>query len=258
MAQVLRRFFFIAFALCWAITLVIALQAQGIIAFQVLPPPTQWLIGFVPVIAAWWVTRGTAHRASWKAAALNFHAPPRWYLFAALVPWLILAAAFLMHQVAGTPTPRLQGSPSLLLFGVAWLVLAWGEEAGWRAFALPRMIDEMGFWRATTLLGLLWCVWHYPKLFASPYLHLDAEGLRALALFSLQIVIANYLICWLYLRSGSVGVVTLFHTSWNLVSTVYGFAAMDIAMTGLLALVAAIVLGLDHARGRLTAPAPAT
>jgi hypothetical protein len=82
---------------------------------------------------------------------------------------------------------------------------------------------------------------------------MNAEGLRAVALFSLQIVIANYLICWLYLRSGSVGAATV-HTSWNLVSTVYSFAAMDIAMTGLLALVTVTALGLDHARGRWRRP----
>jgi len=253
----LRRYFIVAFALCWAITLVTALQAQGLIALRILPPPTQWLIGFAPVLAAWWVTRRTDQRPVWKAAARSFRAAPRWYAFAVLVPWVILATAFPLNQVLGRPEPQLAASPSLLLFGVVWLVLAWGEEAGWRAFALPRLVASRGFWRGTTLLGVLWCVWHYPKLVSSPYLQLNAEGLRAIALFSLQIVIANYLICWLYLRSGSVGAATVFHTSWNLVSTVYSFAAMDIAMTGLLALVTVTALGLDHARGRLAAPAPA-
>jgi hypothetical protein len=49
------------------------------------------------------------------------------------------------------------------------------------------------------------------------------EGLRA-ALFSLQINIANYLICWpisLRRRGRGDGL-----RRWNLVSTVYSFAAM--------------------------------
>jgi len=46
---------------------------------------------------------------------------------------------------------------------------------------------------ASTILGVLGCVWHYPQLYSSPYLHLEAEGLRWVGLFSVQILVAQLL-----------------------------------------------------------------
>jgi len=242
----LVRFFVIAFALCWLITVPIALQVQGVTP-RLLPPPLQWLIGFVPLIAAAWVTRRSDERAAWLAAATRVRVAPMWYLIAALLPWLALAGAFGLRVILGKELPPLATDPTIAVYGFVWLVLAWGEEAGWRAFALPRMIRGRGFWIAATTLGVLWCVWHYPKLYASPYLHFDAMSLKGIAQFSAQIVIANYLLCWLFLRTGSAVVTSVFHASFNLVATVHALAAIDPTLTIVMALLTAGVLVADRA-----------
>jgi uncharacterized protein len=236
------RFFLVAFGICWLITIPIALEVQGITSLQLVPRPAQWLIGFAPVIAAAWVTRGSSERGTWLAGALRLRVDYRWYLIALLLPWLVLGVTVLARSTAGLEVPRLTASPALAAFGVIWLVLAWGEEAGWRAYALPRMVGTWGFARAATLLGVLWCVWHYPKLFANPYLRLDAAGLTALAHFSVQILVANYFLAWLYLSSESAIVASVFHASWNLVSTVYPRAAIDPVVTALLLVTTVLVL----------------
>jgi membrane protease YdiL (CAAX protease family) len=242
----LVRFFVIAFALCWLITVPIALQVQGVTP-QMLPPVLQWAIGFAPLIAAVWVTGGSDERTAWLAAATRLRVPAMWYVIAVLLPWIALAGAFGLRILLGKEPPHLAANATTPFFGLVWLVLAWGEEAGWRAFALPRMIRGRGFWIAATTLGVLWCVWHYPKLYASPYLHFDAMSLKGIAQFSSQIVIANYLLCWLFLRTGSAVVTSVFHASFNLVATVHALAAIDPTLTIVMALVTAGVLVADRA-----------
>jgi membrane protease YdiL (CAAX protease family) len=243
----LIRFFLIAFALCWLITIPIALHVQGLIQVELLPSRAQWLIGVIPIIAAAWVTRGSADRSAWLADALRTNVPSMWYAIAALLPWAMLGGALGVRMLLGKELPHMGADPATLaIFGALWLVLAFGEEAGWRAYALPRMLSASGFLGAATLLGVLWCVWHYPKLYASPYLHLDALSLKGVAQFSLQIIVANYVLCWLFVRTRSAVVTSLFHGSFNLVATVHALAAIDPTLTLVMALTALAILVVDR------------
>lgn len=248
----LAQFFLIAFALAWLITVPIALQTQGFVAARVLPPPAQFLIGLAPLIAAWWVTRGTSERRPWLDRALRFRVSAPWYLVAIGLPWLVLGIALGFDSATGRSLPTLGFDLQVAVVGVVWLILAFGEEAGWRALAFPEMMRARGFWAASTVLGAVWCIWHYPRLFASPYLHFDASGAAALAQFSLQILVANYLLCWLYLRTRSAIIPTLFHASMNVVATVHSLSALDPAITVALAAIALLVLAIDRKRLRAT------
>jgi membrane protease YdiL (CAAX protease family) len=244
---VLVRFFVIAFALCWLITVPIALHVQGLVPAALLPPRAQWLIGVVPILAAAWVTYGSADRTAWLEDALRTRVPPLWYAVAAFLPWAMLGGALGVRMLLGKDLPHMGGDPATLaIFGVLWLVLAFCEEAGWRAYALPRMLSTRGFLGAATLLGTLWCVWHYPKLYASPYLHLDILSLKGVAQFSLQIIIANYVLCWLFVRTRSAIVTSVFHGSFNLVATVHPLAAIDPTLTLVMALIALSILVVDR------------
>jgi membrane protease YdiL (CAAX protease family) len=246
----LGRFFLVAFALAWLISVPIALQAQGFVAARMFPPPAQFLIGLAPLIAAWWVTRRTSERKPWLDRALRFRVQAPWYVVAIGLPWLVLGIALGFDSATGRSLPTLGFDLQVAVFGAAWLVLAFGEEAGWRALALPELMRTRGFWAASTVLGAVWCIWHYPRLFASPYLHFDASGAAALAQFSLQILVANYLICWLYLRTQSAIITALFHASMNVVATVHSLSALDPAITLALGAMALLVLLVDRRRLR--------
>jgi membrane protease YdiL (CAAX protease family) len=243
----ITRFFALAFLLCWIITIPIALQTQNLISIRLLPPPVQWLIGIVPFIAAVLVARRTASWAAFKENLLRFRVGLVWYAAAIVLPWAILLISLGVQLSVSANLPSLSFEPSIAVFALIWFVLAFGEEAGWRGFALPRMVESQGFWKASTVLGVLWCVWHYPKLFCSPFLHFDYQSFIILGLFSVQIIIANYLICWLFMKTRSVMITSLFHTSWNLVATVHMMAAIHITLTLTLAAVTAIVLYSDRA-----------
>jgi hypothetical protein len=159
-----------------------------------------------------------------------------------------LAVALAGYALTGQPLPRVRFGASIAVFAVMWLILGYDEEVGWRALVLPQLLRIRSCWVGATMLGVLWCVWHYPKLFASPFLHFDAKGIVLVVQFSVQILIANYLLCWLFVRTKSAVVAALFHASWNLVASVYALAATDPLITLTLAIVTALILYLGRAR----------
>ncbi len=230
-------FWLLAFAIAWAITLPPSLAQNGFIASSPIPFSLGILIGLAPIIAA---TIASAREGQGKAYWRSLWRLPNltWAAVAIFLPVVWLAIAYATESIKVS-------TEGLAPFALLWLVLAFGEEAGWRGFALPRLIEKHGFWIGSLILGVIWCVWHYPKMLSSPYLGDLGAALPLIGLFSLQIVIANFIICWLYYRSGrSVIATTLFHTSFNLVSTAYFAAATDLVITGLMvAMVAAIAVG---------------
>ena len=242
-------FWLLAFAIAWAITLPTALAQNGLIGASPVPYMAGILIGVAPIIAAAVAAaregQGKSYwRSLWKLPNLL------WAAFALLLPVALLLAAQAAHPIRVS-------TEGLAPYALLWLVLAFGEEAGWRGFALPRLTERHGFWLGSLILGIVWCVWHYPKMLGSPYLGDLGDALPLIGLFSLQIVIANFILCWLYYRSDrSVIATTLFHTSFNLVSTAYFAAATDVVITGLMAAIVVAIAVADRAYlARLRQPA---
>ena len=236
-------FWILSFAIAWALTLPPALAQLGVIERSPVPYGATMLIGLAPIIAAA-VAAARARRglSYWRSLA-RLPRPGWTALLAILLAPLVLGIAYTVHAALGR-TIRIVFDLQVAFMGLVWLVLAFGEEAGWRGFALPRLVERHGFWRASLILGVVWCVWHYPRLLGSPYLGSLSEALPLIGLFSVQIIISNFIICWLYVWSKhSVLAATMFHASFNMVATAYFLAATDLIVTGLfLLLVLAIVL----------------
>lgn len=232
-------FWLLAFGLAWAVTVPAALEQHGIIDLD-MPQGLVRLSGFAPLIAAviTALIKGEG-RALWSRIA-HVKTNPIFYLLAVALPVLFLESTAFLSANLGFDVPKIaQWSPEITMLAGIWFVLAFGEEAGWRGYALPNLIERHGFWPGATYLGLAWTVWHYPLMLSSPYLNINDLDTVAywLGLFSLQIFIANFIICWLMARSGSVLVVTIFHTAFNIVSTLHYTASVDLVITSLMALI---------------------
>ncbi len=247
-------FWFLAFALAWAITIPLATNQLGYTAIPGLRFQFAFLIGFAPAIAAMIAAALSKQFRDYWRTAWNPRAPIWLYLLALALPALFLAAPFAWAAINHSAPPELDLSPQIVMFAGLWFVLALGEELGWRSYALPRLVKRHGFFVGSTVLGVVWCVWHYPRMLAGPFVQTIEQAAPFIALFSLQIIIANYIITWIAARARySALPTTVFHTSFNTVSTIYGMAAMDLSVTVAITIVAALLLLIDRAPQRAAA-----
>lgn len=114
-----------------------------------------------------------------------------------------------MQRIRLIVEQRKDGVFSVVLFFTLFpLSGAFGEELGWRGYALPRLQAGRSALAASLILGVLWAAWHLP-LFATgvwgqPVPH------------SLTILALTIPYTWLFNKTnGSVLLVMLFHGSFN-------------------------------------------
>lgn len=229
-------FWFLAFGLAWAVTVPAALSAHGIVDLG-LPQGLARLTGFAPAVAALIAALFSGQVRALGGRIFRLRAPMWCYVAALALPALFLAASIWVAPLLNLPAPDVELTGSVAMFAGIWFVLAFGEEVGWRGYALPRLMERHGFWVGASILGFAWTIWHFPLHLSSPFIKTFDQGVYWLGLFSLQIFLANFLICWLMVRSRAVIVPTLFHTAFNVAATLHLMAAVDLVMTLAIALV---------------------
>jgi len=93
-----------------------------------------------------------------------------------------------------------------------------GEEVGWRGFALPRLQAKSSALTASILLTFFWALWHWPLFFYRPnYLAMGFTGILGW-LFSL--FTGSILLTWLYNSSkASILMCAVFHATIDIAFT---------------------------------------
>lgn len=103
----------------------------------------------------------------------------KYYVLAILLPWIYFemgyALMLLLSPKAFDPvyptvlemTDQEQSliflQPLMMLLnGVIGSFAAFGEEAGWRGYMMPKMIKLWGMKKAVIIGGILWGIWHWP------------------------------------------------------------------------------------------------
>lgn len=95
-------------------------------------------------------------------------------------------------------------------------VFAFGEEFGWRAYLLPKLMP-LGGRRAVTLTGVIWGVWHWPAIamghnYGLGYPGAPWTGMLAMVWFT---VVVGTFLAWVTLRGGSVWPAAIGHGAVN-------------------------------------------
>ena len=241
----------LAYACSWSIAVPLALQAQGILTMR-LPFALHYLSGMGPAIAALVIARllrrgrrGNLHAGQPRRLSHFFW----WPLVGFLSPLLLFASAQFFARAGGWPAPtwmelgQVNFLPPLGLWAwLLWLIAnGWGEELGWRGFALPRLQRKHSALTSSFLLSIAWAGWHLPAFFYVP--SYVALGLWILPGFFLGILAGAIVLTWLYNSShGSVLAVVLWHASFNFVSASPNAGGFVAAFTSTLVMVWAVVI----------------
>jgi len=189
-----------------------------------LPVPSIVLISlgtFAPSITALFLTWGYAGGTELRrllGRALIWHVSPIWYVIAIAGPALVMLLAMGINVLLGGT------APNYVPFGARWLIVVvnfvlvfliggpFGEEFGWRGFALPSLETRFSSLWASVILGAIWTVWHLPLFFISG----SAQYSLPFWMFALLTIPLTILITWVYHGSGdSLLLVMLFHAAFN-------------------------------------------
>jgi membrane protease YdiL (CAAX protease family) len=140
------------------------------------------------------------------------------------------------------------GPPVVVLLVV--LFNGFGEETGWRGFALVPLQRRFGPVGGTFVLALFWAVWHTPTFFV-------VETYRAMSLpmlvggIGLGICAGALVLSRVAQRTnGSILAAALWHATYNMTSATAASRGVIAAVTTTAVIVWAVVLLVGAARGR--------
>jgi uncharacterized protein len=157
-------FFVLVYSISWPLWIVLFVRHQSHLAGAGL-----WLYLFAVFAPHASAVLNTALGSGWHGLRTFYQRifrplPLGWAIVAIATPPLVnllrdgFAVAFrFSHGAFFQHPPR---TLAVLLLGQ--LAVVFGEEPGWRGFALPRLVQHIGPLLGTLFLGVGWAVWHLP------------------------------------------------------------------------------------------------
>ena len=283
-------FIAIAFAIAWAGGLAVFLTG-GLTHSPILIPGTGMTLAVLILATVYMWAPAAAHvltrlftREGWR----DLYLKPRWidswpYLCAAwFMPTLLtlaggavffllfpdrydptLQSATAILRQMGTTTGRavpmtagefvaVQIASAAFLAPVINAIATFGEEFGWRAYLLPKLM-AFGYRKAMVLMGVIWGVWHWPVIamghnYGVNYTGYPWMGMLAMVWFTFQIGI---LLGWITLRCRTVWPAVFGHAAINGVAAApilfyYGPSTplLGPAMTGIIGAIPVTILSM--------------
>jgi uncharacterized protein len=186
--------------------------------------PTNFPALLGPAIAAFVVTAvvwGRARVRDLLARMARWRMPLRWWA-ATLSPLAFLAVALAVAAAIGklphgSGFGRYSGFPAIGVVPVAVvaILITFGEETGWRGFALPLLQRRYGALAAALLVTPIWALWHLPYFFTvTTYRGFAPVGYVG---FVFSLACGSIVLTWLYNGTGgSILACAVWHGLYNL------------------------------------------
>lgn len=224
-------YFTLAYLISWVLWAPLWLPALGIHGLPVLP--YHHALGAVgPIASAFimsWHERRRAGIADLGRRLILWRGQFLWIGIALAGPFVISLLSFALAALFGSSVStndlqRLGISRefpefSALVFFLYNLVsFGYGEEAGWRGYALPRLQKKYSALTSSAILTIGWALWHIPLFLYRPgYTSMDIGGIIG---WVASLLTGSILLTWLYNSSrGSILVVAIFHATIDIVFT---------------------------------------
>jgi membrane protease YdiL (CAAX protease family) len=162
-------------------------------------------------------------------------------------PLILFAVAMLVGRLVNHEWFSLPGffrnndlldSSNFLLWFLPLVTYGFGEEGGWRGYALPQLQSKYSAMRATILLTMGWLGWHIPTFFYR--YHLQGSMLVG---FILGLFAGAICMTFLYnFTKGSLLAVSLWHFTFNLVSMIGTEVIVAATMSTVIMILAAFIM----------------
>jgi membrane protease YdiL (CAAX protease family) len=249
----------LAYGLSWAWLLPLALTGSTVEPGRGWPTHFPALLG--PMVAALLVAARAGELRGLVSRMVRVRVGPGWWLVA-LSPLGLLLLGLLTTGLTGDPLPRyadfaaMSGLPSVwgpvLVGAVIVVVNGFGEETGWRGFALPALQRRFDPLTAMLVLAVIWAGWHAPMFLVLTSFR-DFGPAVAVG-WLLGLVAGSIVLGWLYNRTGSIAVVAVWHGLFNVVSGTAAASGTQAAVVSAAVMVwATLLVGLElvaRRRGR--------
>lgn len=181
---------------------------------------------FVPSIAGFFFTYifgGKADVFALIKSLINMRISVKCLLIVFLTLPTVSAVSCLIFYLSGGTLPQMQFAPWFIPVAFVYILIFMGplgEEAGWRGFALKKMLEYSSPLKAALLIGIIWTIWHLPLFFINGTTQnaLTSFGIiPAILGYALYTVMISDLMTLIYIMSnGSVFGSILLHTVGNL------------------------------------------
>lgn len=218
-------FFVLAYAISWAVWMPVLILPKYASQLGFL-----LLVGaygpFLAAIITALIYGGRAGLWDWLKSAFKWRTPFVWYLIGGvLINYLFAALHVGLYLLLGGRIVLANGDIPwqgyLVTFPVLVLInfpfgSGLGEEAGWRGFALPKLLERHSPVVASVIVGVLWGLWHIPALFMPMW-----EGRSQAFLLFVYVIPLSMIMTWVYCRSRqSTITMMMMHTGGNLYSSI--------------------------------------
>ncbi|PJZ46077.1 CPBP family intramembrane glutamic endopeptidase [Leptospira brenneri] len=244
-------YFVLAYLISWTIWLPLYLPKFGIHFLPVLPYHHA-LGAFGPLIAAFILNQweqGSFGVKNLLSRMFQWKVNWVWYLVAGFSPFLLLLLATVINDLmnsrfsfkglgVSSEFPEF-GIFSFFIYNI--IIYGFGEETGWRGYALPKLQKKLNAFNATLVLTFLWAAWHTPLFLYRPsFMAMNVFGIFG---WFMSLFTGAILLTWLYNSSrGSILMAALFHGTIDIVFTSDSIDTNIMNITGFLLVVFAIVV----------------
>jgi membrane protease YdiL (CAAX protease family) len=167
-----------------------------------------------PVISLFIVLRKEEHITVTEYLKRFLYTPKK--LKAFLITGLFSACAMIFAVCCGEPN----GAP-LYMMPVGFVIMlpfvGFAEETGWRGFLQPMMEKRFPFPVATTIVAVIWCVWHFP-IWLQPSSNHYGDSIVG---FAMNIFVWAFVAAAIYKATKSVLACAVYHSFINSIGAVY-------------------------------------